>query len=301
MNRFEKLISTRPKAQHGANHEYLIRCPYHKDNKPSMGVNVAKGLFICYACGEKGNATKLTKKLLPGISWKDEAEYFEPSEASDVREEIRLPSEYRGFFPTTKLGKEGRIAWDYLTGRSILPQFIREFRLGYCVTGTFAHRVIIPVYTRGALKTFFARDFTGHASTKMKYPKGSAASLSLFGYDRAVVLNAQMVVIVEGWADAFALLRIFNASSALMSWGAVALGTNHISAEQAQLLAKFTNFIVLLDNDEEGQKATRQVTAMLSLFGKVRMAKLEYSKDPGEADDTELVHALLDAVPYTVR
>lgn len=304
MNKFERLIASRPKSQKGANNEYLIRCPYHNDNKPSMGVNVAKGLFVCYACGEKGNAVKLTKKLVRGLKWKEAVEYYEPHDVNDVREEICLPEEYRSFFPMSELGREGRKACEYLIQQRKIPlDLIREFRLGYCATGLFAHRVIVPVYTRGMLKTFVARDYTGAAEKKVKYPVGSEPSGSLFGYDRAVVNNAQVIVVCEGWADALALWRTFSHSVIFQSWGAVALGTNRISIEQVMLLNKFKSFTIMLDNDAEGQKAIPQVASLLDTKPDtfITVAKLKSAKDPADASEREIEEAIGCAERYEVR
>lgn len=44
--------------------EYLIACPFHEDNKPSLSINVSKGLFKCHACDEHGTAVKLLAKEL---------------------------------------------------------------------------------------------------------------------------------------------------------------------------------------------------------------------------------------------
>ncbi|NBO55083.1 MAG: hypothetical protein EBU84_10945, partial [Actinobacteria bacterium] len=35
--------------------EWQAVCPFHEDTSPSFSVNIRKGLYICYACGAKGN------------------------------------------------------------------------------------------------------------------------------------------------------------------------------------------------------------------------------------------------------
>jgi DNA primase len=299
MNKFELLIKNQPRVQKGSGNEYLIRCPFHTDSKPSLGVNVAKGLFICYACGEKGNAVKLTKALKKDISWEEAVSYFEPNSAADVRGEITLPDEYHPIpiFGNAGVGGQGVVAREYLVERGITSQLIREFKLGYCVTGRYVQRIIIPVYMQGRLQTFIARDYTGKAATKVKYPVGSNASKALFGYDRAVALNAETVVVTEGWADVLAVLKALKTNVLFDNgkYGAVALGTNMISPEQINLLSKFKDFIVLLDNDKEGRRAISQVQSSLSLCGIVYIASLESSKDPGVARSEEICKALWEA------
>jgi DNA primase len=38
-----------------------MRCPFHKDNRASASVNLAKGGFNCHGCGVKGDAISLIK------------------------------------------------------------------------------------------------------------------------------------------------------------------------------------------------------------------------------------------------
>lgn len=35
--------------------QVVALCPFHEDNSPSFRMNTVNGLYICYACGEKGN------------------------------------------------------------------------------------------------------------------------------------------------------------------------------------------------------------------------------------------------------
>ena len=58
--------------------EKAIKCfsPAHEDTAPSMSVNVAKGLYLCHACGIKGNAyTYLTE--IRGVSPKEAMQRLE--------------------------------------------------------------------------------------------------------------------------------------------------------------------------------------------------------------------------------
>ena len=37
-------------------------CPFHKDTKPSFSLNIVKGLYKCYSCGEQGNVYSFVRK-----------------------------------------------------------------------------------------------------------------------------------------------------------------------------------------------------------------------------------------------
>lgn len=48
--------------------DYFTRCPWHKDDTPSLSITPAKGLFHCFGCGAKGNAIQFVQKM-EGISF----------------------------------------------------------------------------------------------------------------------------------------------------------------------------------------------------------------------------------------
>lgn len=39
----------------GTGEERMLKCPWHDDAKPSMSINVSKGVMHCHACGKSGN------------------------------------------------------------------------------------------------------------------------------------------------------------------------------------------------------------------------------------------------------
>ncbi len=43
--------------------EVFCTCPFHNDHHPSMSVNLAKGVFICYVCGAAGRVQRLALEL----------------------------------------------------------------------------------------------------------------------------------------------------------------------------------------------------------------------------------------------
>jgi hypothetical protein len=46
-----------------ANQEFACICPYHEDHKPSLALNLEKGIFYCFACEAKGTLLDLARKL----------------------------------------------------------------------------------------------------------------------------------------------------------------------------------------------------------------------------------------------
>ncbi|MFI4881924.1 MAG: CHC2 zinc finger domain-containing protein, partial [Phycisphaerales bacterium JB064] len=54
----------------GSGNERMGVCPFHDDKSPSMGVNAAKGIFKCFACGVGGDAIDFVSKY-DGVEWLD--------------------------------------------------------------------------------------------------------------------------------------------------------------------------------------------------------------------------------------
>ena len=50
---------------------YLGKCPFHNDNKPSMSVSPSKGIYKCFSCGAGGDALSFLVKI-------QNREYSEP-------------------------------------------------------------------------------------------------------------------------------------------------------------------------------------------------------------------------------
>lgn len=40
----------------------LCKCPFHKDDSPSMKINEVPGYYYCFGCGESGNVIKFISK-----------------------------------------------------------------------------------------------------------------------------------------------------------------------------------------------------------------------------------------------
>lgn len=49
--------------QSGNEGNYVALCPFHNDRNPSFSFNENTGLWLCFACGEKGNAYQFAEKV----------------------------------------------------------------------------------------------------------------------------------------------------------------------------------------------------------------------------------------------
>jgi DNA primase len=126
---------------------YFGLCPFHAEKSPSFSVNPAKGIFHCFGCKAGGNAitfliqhdnlsfTEAIEELArrTGIELpKDTAR-----SAKDATEQellIRANEIARDFFHHTLIDKKvpgTKPAWEFLESRSLSPQAVETYQLGY--------------------------------------------------------------------------------------------------------------------------------------------------------------------------
>jgi len=289
MNQAERIIAGQPNARHSGGGEWTILCPWHNERTPSCCVNVRKKVYICHGCGKRGRLAGLFVKLnrisyrearmlsgeLPGGMWKPEKE-----------KDVCLPSEY---FALPRRGIIAGIAMRYLLGRRITVGQIQKYSIGFCPTGRYRNRVIIPITLDGELVSFVARDWTGRAERKVLHPVGAKAAEALFGYDQAAGI-ASTLVLVEGWADKLAVDRALAHDRMFADWAAVAIGGKVLSHEKLALVSGFDRFVVMLDR--EAELDALKMRQLLSFHRRpIRIVQVS-GKDPAETDEREILEAL---------
>lgn len=120
------------------------------------------------------------------------------------------------------------------------------------------------------------------------YSVGSMSTPQLFGMDRFSSSSAKAITITEGEFDALAVYQLLgskypvvsvrSSSSAAKDCGA---GTDDASASLRRFLNSFDKIYLCLDNDEQGQKATREIARLFD-FNKVYHVQMSQFKDANE-------------------
>lgn len=190
-----------------------------------------------------------------------------------------------GFIPIrTKVPKFAR-------DRGLTLELCRKHKIGWCSSGKYANRLVIPVYYQGVRVSWVARamwqvkeaaegEDEKLVNKKVVNPKGVHTGAFLFNYDR--VKQARTVMLVEGPFDAIAL-----------GDNAVALFGTHLSQQQYRLLVqtKAKKVVVLLDPDKAGRKAREEILDRLrGIFPEVTAPRIRC--DPDELSAKELAAAL---------
>ena len=129
---------------------YRGLCPFHSEKTPSFTVNPEKRIFHCFGCGVGGNVFRYLM-LQKGISFVealmelaerynievtpdgDSSEYrYNKNLKSDIYQVMSLAMD---FFHQTLLQPDGRQAREYLSGRGLPLEIIKEFKLGWAPPG----------------------------------------------------------------------------------------------------------------------------------------------------------------------
>jgi DNA primase len=126
-------------------------CPFHEERTPSFSVNAEQGLYHCFGCGEGGDAISFVREteqldfaeaveLLAerfNVELKREREDPEEEERRRRRGRLLALLERTTAFYEKYLWEsdEARPARDYLAGRGLSEETLREFRVGWSPAG----------------------------------------------------------------------------------------------------------------------------------------------------------------------
>ena len=187
--------------------ETLYHCPFCKHHKKKLSVNVTKGFFKCWVCDTKGAISYLIKRfgtIDDRHDWAlldQEVDFSTMDLIFNQPEEklppVNLPPEY------ICLAKKGlppaaNEAISYLWSRGIGQKDILYHKIGFCLTGKYKKRIIIPSFDdEGNCNYFTARSYSGDW---LSY-KNPPASKNIIFNDLLINWN-EPITLVEGPFDA---------------------------------------------------------------------------------------------------
>jgi DNA primase len=128
-------------------------CPFHQEKTPSFSVHATRQYFHCFGCGKSGDVFTFVQEL-EKISFPEairmvaqkldiklpKMEYSSPAEAQEARHRgqlIEMHERACAFFEDQLRRPEGAHARQYLSGRGLADETIREFRIGYAPDSGF--------------------------------------------------------------------------------------------------------------------------------------------------------------------
>lgn len=245
-------------------------CPFHKDTKPSLGINLDKGIYHCFSCNRSGSITGLYYDITGNSFYKvynistDSFSSFARKDYSinysDSNANIGKKTVYLNYDKSKLLPIEGnRLCMTYLHKRGIPMDIAKKYEFSYAKdlqinTTRFVNRICIPVYEDGQLTSIEGRMLTqpvNDTDRKVIYPKNTSVS-TLFDIDN---LNFnEDIYACEGLMDLFVLKTCSFFDNSTSIFGA------SLSNRQISLIARCNKrFIYIPDSDEAGFKTVEQL------------------------------------------
>lgn len=251
-------------------------CPICNHKKRKLVVNIQTGDYNCWTCHPptKGKSpVTLLKKLGADHATINEMRGYlghrKVAQEVDVVETVTLPKEFISLQDATG-SLDLRHANVYLQRRGITEQDIIKYNIGYCATGKYRGRVIIPSYDNECkINYFIARAISEEVGRKYDTPKCKKSEI--IGFENLINWEVP-VILCEGAFDAIALKR-----------NAIPLFGKTIPKSVMKQFAKHSVKTVYLALDKDAMKE-----AISSAEELIKMGKDVYLLDMEEKDPSEL-------------
>lgn len=271
-----------------------VNCPHcqekeglsRPDGKYNLEINTAKRKFRCWKCDEpkfSGSLKRLVRIFGTNADYEMYKAYasiytdFE-EENDDEKEyvQVKLPDEMILFSQMEIGNTEHFQAYSYLvTERKISREIMFKYRLGFCTTGKYANRIIIPSYNvNGELNYFVGRSYDPKEKKK-KYLNPPVDKEKII-FNEGLINWDSTVYLVEG---AFEMLS-FPVNSIPM------LGKTLSTTLFLKLKELKPDVVVLLDPD--AYKNSVELYYMLSTIYVDCEERVKIVKLPTEEDMDEL-------------
>ena len=188
-------------------------CPFCHHHKKKLQINLETQQWHCWVCDSKGKRIQsLLRKLqvdthklkkIYEIYGDDYVVYSNESDEDKI--ELRLPNEFQSLLNEPKgLSPMFRKVKLYAESRGITKEDIIRYNIGWCESGIYSGRIIIPSYdSNSRLNYFIARSVFDEEKFKYKNPP---VSKNIIMFENQINWN-EPITLVEGVFDAMAVRR----------------------------------------------------------------------------------------------
>ena len=291
---------------------YFGLCPFHNEKSPSFSVSPSKQMYYCFGCGAGGNAITFLMEYenysfpealqvladRAGVELPKEEMTKEARAQADLRATLleinKLAANY--FYYQLKQ-PQGKLGYDYLTGRKLSDATILHFGLGFAnktsddlyrylkskgykdeilketglvsieERGThdkFWNRVMFPIMDVNNRVIGFGGRVMGDGTPKyLNSPETRLfdKSRNLYGLNYARSSRKKYMLICEGYMDVIAMHQA-GFTNAVASLGTA------FTSQHAMLIKRYTDQVILTyDSDGAGVKAALRAIPILKEVG----------------------------------
>jgi len=200
------------KSHKRARDNYAFHCPFCNHRKPKLEINMhtneeGKNPWECWVCQTKG---RTIRSLLYQLKTpKDEAQnilkYLPKGAQIEFKQLsiVELPKEFQPLHSASENSVVANLVKKYLYERGLTSNDFIKYSIGYCTSGEYGGRVIVPSYSESNQLNFFvARTYDGNY---FKY-KNPEASKDIIFFENFINWNTP-IVLCEGVFDAISIKR----------------------------------------------------------------------------------------------
>jgi len=190
--------------------ERLFHCPNCKHSKNKLSVNIDKDKFQCWHCNYAGRSVYRLIRRFGSFSnqqaWLELSsdidltlfdELFNEGKKEDYVQVVDLPEEYI-FLGNKHLPMSSLPARHYLASRGVTMDEILFWKIGYCPSGEYKNRIVIPSFNKNGNPNFFVSRVYKGTWAKYKNPNVSKDII----FNELYLDFKQHIVLVEGVFDA---------------------------------------------------------------------------------------------------
>src|SRR6056300_153146 len=264
------------KSHKRARDNYAFHCPFCNHRKPKLEINMAtneegKNFWECWVCQTRGQSIRSLLKQLktPREKAAEILKYLPKGSFIEYKglSIVELPKEYQPLYNASTTSVIANLVRKYLYERGLSDNDFIKYQIGYCTTGEYGGRVIIPSYSESNQLNFFvARTYDGNY---FKY-KNPEASKDIIFFENLINWNAP-IILCEGVFDAMAIRR--NAIPIL--------GKSVSNSLYKKILTSTLNDIYIALDTDARNKALQIAEQFLNQGKRVFLIDLP-NKDPSE-------------------
>lgn len=200
------------KSHKRARDNYAFHCPFCNHRKPKLEINMSsndkgENPWECWVCQTRGRTIRSLLKQLktPRDQAVEILKFVKKGANYEYREvaSLELPKEFQLLADASSTSVIANKVKKYLYERGFGPNDLLKYNVGYCTTGEYGGRIIIPSYNEAnSLNFFVARTFENNY---FKY-KNPEASKDIIFFENLINWD-QPIILCEGVFDAVAIRR----------------------------------------------------------------------------------------------
>lgn len=253
-------------------------CPFcemnvHKvDRKQCLSIEMTSGYWKCFRCEAQG---RLGSDTLP-----QDVETLKPK-AKDEKPPVFMPEGFVALWTPDGQAQCCTAARKYLAKDrvAITPEVIAAARIGACVRGRYAGRVVVPIYRAGKLAGFMTRAWRKKHPKPYLYSDDFDRAITLYNEDALYVTTDEPAYIVEGIFDTYPFWRPGQA----LCDGIAVLGKP--SADQIGMMAKARRPLMVVFDGDAHREATALAMELRRHGRRAAALRLPPGVDPDECHE----------------